>query len=147
EARFAGDPDVAAFLPFVTAPAPVTNLRTGDAKPSIQVTGVDFGRLATVGGLRLTSGGTADAAALGQDGVFLSKRAADDLRAMAGDTLTIATADGTHNVSVVGIVVDELASGVLGLTYSNVPGGLVMPIERVRALAGLRGDEISSLTV
>lgn len=147
EARFAGDPDVAAFLPFVTAPAPVTNLRTGDAKPAIQVTGVDFGRLATVGGLRLTSGGTADPAALGQDGVFLSKRAADDLRAMAGDTLTIATAEGMHNVRVVGIVVDELASGVLGLTYSNVPGGLVMPIERVRTLAGLRGDEISSLTV
>ena len=51
EQEFAADPDIDAFLPFLAIGTPVTNLRTGDAKPAIQVTGVDFARLDTVGGL------------------------------------------------------------------------------------------------
>ena len=40
EQRFAGDPDIDAFLPFLASSSPVTNLRTDDAKPAVQVTGV-----------------------------------------------------------------------------------------------------------
>lgn len=44
EQHFANDPDIDAFLPVLTVGAPVTNLRTNDAKPAIQLTGVDFAR-------------------------------------------------------------------------------------------------------
>jgi putative ABC transport system permease protein len=104
EREFAADPDIDAFLPFLASSSPVTNLRTGDAKPAIQVTGVDFTRLETVGGLTLVGGGTADFAALGGDGVFLSQRSAEDLHAKVGDSLAITTPNGTVNVRVVEIV-------------------------------------------
>lgn len=147
EEHFARDPDIAAFLPFLAFPAPVTNVRTADAKPAVQVTGVDFERLGRVGGLTLTTGGVATESALGSDGVYLSERAARDLHARLGDSLAITAGEQTLNVRVAGIVRDELASGVLGMTYSNVPGGLVLPIDRLRSLAGLEQGEITSLTV
>ena len=148
EQEFAGDADIDAFLPFLAVSAPVTNARTGDAKPSIQVTGVDFARLDRVGGLTLTTGGKASAESLGSDGVFLSERAADDLHARVGDSLTLYGREGeSATVTVEGIVKDELASGVLGLSYSSVSGGLVLPIERLREIAGLENNEITSLTV
>ena len=147
EARFGADPAIDAFLPFLTVPAPVTNVRTGDAKPSIQLTGVDFERLARAGGLALENGRTADPHDLGDSGVFLSERAAKDLHARTGDPLVITVAGTPTNVTVAGIVKDEIASGVLGMAYSNVPGGLVLPMDRLRSIAGFQGHEITSLTV
>jgi len=147
EQEFAGDPDIVAFLPFLNLSAPVTNLRTGDAKPAIQLTGVDFERLGRAGGLTLVGGGTAPSN-LGADQVYLSERAAEDLRAEVGDTLAVyGREDQPSTVRVAGIVKDEIASGVIGLSYSNVPGGLVMPIERLREAAGLSNGEITALTV
>ena len=148
EQQFANDPDIAAFLPFLALSAPVTNEASGDAKPAIQVTGVDFERLGRVGGLALLGGGTASVDALGADGVFLSERAAEDLHASVGDTLTVYGAEGRQiPVTVARIVQDELASGVLGMSFSTVPGGLVLPIERLREIAGFEDNEITSLTV
>ncbi len=147
ETQFANDGDIDAFLPFLTVAAPVTNTRTGDAKPSIQLNGVDFDRLQRAGGLTLTSGRPADPKDLGLDGVFLSKRAADDLHARLGDSLVITISGKQTRVSVAGIVKDELASGVQGMSYSSVPGGLVLPLDRLRGIGGFEGDEISSLTV
>ncbi|HNM77677.1 MAG TPA: ABC transporter permease, partial [Tepidiformaceae bacterium] len=109
EARFGADPAIDAFLPFLTVPAPVTNVRTGDAKPSIQLTGVDFERLARAGGLTLENGRTADPHDLGDSGVFLSERAAKDLHARTGDPLVITVAGTRTNVMVAGIVKDEIA--------------------------------------
>lgn len=147
ETQFANDGDIDAFLPFLTVAAPVTNTRTGDAKPSIQLNGVDFDRLQRAGGLMLTSGRPADPKDLGPDGVFLSKRAAADLHARLGDSLVITISGKQTRVSVAGIVKDELASGVQGMSYSSVPGGLVLPLDRLRGIGGFEGDEISSLTV
>jgi putative ABC transport system permease protein len=147
EQHFANDPDIDAFLPVLTVGAPVTNLRTNDAKPAIQLTGVDFARLARAGGLTLTGGRPADPNALGADGVFLSERAATDLDARIGDLLVITTNGHETRVTVAGIVRDELASGVQGMSYSSVPGGLVMPVDRLRALANLPDNAITSLTV
>lgn len=147
ESRFAGDKDIDAFLPFLNIAAPVTNLSTNDAKPAIQLTGVDFARLDKVGGLTMLNGNQASAADLGDDGVFLSKRAADDLHARLGDRLAVTLNGQTSSYTVAGIVRDEVASGFLGLSYSNVPGGLVMPLGRLQQVAGLSANEISSLTV
>ena len=148
EQQFAGDPDIDAFLPFLGVSAPVTNARTNDAKPSIHLIGVDFARLEKTGGLTLTTGARASAEDLGEDGVFLSERAAEDLHARLGDTLTVYGHEGAAGtVTVAGIVKDELASGVLGLSYSSVPGGMVLPIDRLREIAGLQNNEITLLTV
>ncbi|MCL4242519.1 MAG: FtsX-like permease family protein [Dehalococcoidia bacterium] len=147
EAAFAGDEAIEAFQPMLRIAAPVTNLRTGDAKPAIQLSGVDAGRLDRVGGLTLTSGERASVSDLREGNVYLSERAATDLHAMAGDGLTVHLGDEVVHVRVAGVVRDELASGVLGMSFSSVAGGMVLPIETLRAMADLSGEEISAVTV
>lgn len=147
EAAFAGDPEIVAFQPMLGIGAPVTNLRTGDAKPAIQLTGVDAERLDRAGGLTLTSGERVSVSELRPGNVYLSERAARDLHAMPGDGLSIHLGDDIVNVRVAGVVRDELASGVQGLSFSAVPGGLVMPIEQLREIAAMENNEITSLAV
>ncbi|MEO8538834.1 MAG: FtsX-like permease family protein, partial [bacterium] len=147
EQQFAGDQEIDAFLPFLNVAAPVTNVSTGAAKPDIQLTGVDFARLDKAGGLTMLNGNKAEASDLGADGVFLSQRAAEDLDVKLGDSLVITLHGDSFRFHVAGIVRNELASGVQGLSYSNVAGGLVMPLDRLRTIAGFQNNEISSLTV
>lgn len=147
EEAFAGDPEMVAFQPMLRMTAPVTNLRTADAKPAILLSGVDGERLDRAGGLRLTSGEHVSVGDLREGQVYLSERAARELHAMTGDGLTIHLGDRVANVRVAGIVRDELASGVLGMSFSSAPGGLVLPIDMLRVLAGLEHGEISALTV
>src|SRR3990172_3952899 len=147
EAEFAGDEDIVAFQPMLRLAAPVTNVRTGDAKPAIQLVGVDAERLDRAGGLTLTSGELVQVAALREGNVYLSDRAARDLHAKAGDGLTIHLGNDAVHVRVAGVVRDELVSGVLGMSFSSVAGGLVLPIDTLRELAGLTDREISALTV
>jgi hypothetical protein len=147
EAAFASDEEIVAFQPMLRIAAPVTNLRTGDAKPAIQLSGVDAERLDRVGGLTLTSGESVSVSELRGGNVYLSERAARNLRAMAGDGLTVHLGDGVVHVRVAGVVRDELASGVLGMSFSSVAGGMVLPIETLREMAGLTDREISALTV
>lgn len=144
---FAGDPTIETFLPWLTLASPVTNIRTGDARPAIQLTGADAERLDGLGGLTLLNGGPALVTELRPNEVYLSQRAADQLGASIGDTLSIHLARPAATYTVAGIVENEVASGVLGMSYSSVPGGVVMPIERLRALAGFENNEISSLTI
>ena len=143
---FANDETIDTFLPWLTVASPVTNLRTGDARPAIQLNGVDGARLDSLGGLTLAGGGTALISELGANEVYLSQRAATQLGASLGDTILIHLGAAPTSFTVAGIVQDEIASGVFGMSYSSVPGGVVIPIERLRTLAGLTGNEISSIT-
>jgi putative ABC transport system permease protein len=147
ETAFAGDEEIVAFQPMLRIAAPVTNLRTGDAKPAIQLSGVDAERLDRADGLTLTSGERVSVSELRADNVYLSERAARDLHAMTGDGLTIHLGDDTVHVRVAGVVRDELAAGVLGMSFSSVAGGLVLPIETLREIAGLTHGEVSAVTV
>ncbi len=146
ERQFAGDPEIAAFLPALYQQAPVRDLRSGKAAPVLTLAGYDPVRLAAAGGLRPTGGGQA---ALGlQPGfAYLNQRAADELDARAGDTVSVTIGGKAHGLKIVGIVESELASGELGLEYTNVPGGLAMPLAELRAIAGLEPGAISNLTV
>jgi putative ABC transport system permease protein len=110
ESRFADDPDIDGFLPFLFEPAPAFNERTGLSEPAVGVAGIDPARLERLGGLRLEKGGHADLAALGERDVLLAKSAADDLDARVGDTVTLYFQDQAIGFTVVGIVKDELAS-------------------------------------
>ena len=147
EQTFAGNATFEAFLPWLYVLVPATNPGTGDASPAIQLVGYDTERFSAVGGLQVVGGGTADLAAAGSDAVFVSSRAARDLDLQAGDTVRLHGPAGIREFRVAAIVEDELASGVLGIEYTSVPGGIAMPIESLRAFAGFDGNEISALTV
>ncbi|MFN0147800.1 MAG: ABC transporter permease, partial [Dehalococcoidia bacterium] len=131
EQQFANDPDIAGFLPALYGQAAVSNVRTGVASPVIEVAGYDAARLGRLGGLRLTGGGQADLD-LPAGSAYLNQRAAEDLKARTGDTLSVTVAGQSHAFKIAGIVENELASGELGLGYASVPGGLALPLEQVR---------------
>lgn len=146
ERAFADDAEIENFLPFLVQQAPVTDARTGLAIPGAALSGFDPERLAKVGGLRLTGGGRADITALGSGEVYLSRRAAKDLGARTGDDVSIHIQGAGHTYRVAGIVEDELASGVLGQSYSKAPGGVAMRLDELQRLLG-QPDQVSSVTV
>lgn len=147
EQRFEGDDDIAAFLPFLHERAAVSSPDSGRAVAAVQLTGVDPLRLQRAGGLTLLNGDAADLARLDGDSVFLSGRAASDLGVRAGEVIAIHIDGEVFEFDVAGVVKDELASGMLGMSYSSVPGGVVLRLEDLQALYGLPDGEITSLTV
>ena len=146
EREFAGDTEIEGFLPTLYVLAAAQNVQSGHAAPALQLAGYDPERLGRLGGLRLLDGSAADLA-LADDAVLLSERAATDLHASAGDIVSLFVGAGAHEFRVAGIVRDELASGILGIEYSSVPGGVAMPLSTLRALAGFEHNEINALTV
>jgi len=147
ETQFAGDADIETFVPFLHERAAVVNTRSGSAVAAAQLNGVDLQRLARAGGLTLLGGGAADLNALDSRTVFLSARAAEDLDAVVGDAVEIYV-DGTPYAFTVGAIVrDEVASGMLGMSYSTVPGGVVIGLAELQRLYGYQDGEISSIMV
>ena len=140
ETRFAGDPDIDGFLPYLYQQAAVTDQRSNMAKPVIEVAGFDPARQAKFGGLAYAGGGAVDLSALGPDDVLVSEKAAGQLHTQLGDTLTVYLDNQPHDVHVAGIVRDEVASGVLGLSFTRVPGGIAMRLDRLQELSGHQGE-------
>lgn len=145
-AAFADDPDIAGFFPFLFEPLPALNQDTHLAEPIAVLAGIDPEALARFGGLRLAQGGRADLAALGDDEVLVSERAAAKLDARPGHTLLVYAQGQPHPLRVAGIVKDELASGVLGFGGPDVPGGMAARLTTVQRITAHPG-QINSVSV
>ncbi len=139
EQRFANDADIAGFIPMLQEPAGAVDQRSLQSEPAITLSGIDPQRLGALGGLHLVSGGTADLSKLGPTDIYLSKRAAEKLDAKTGDVLTVYVGSASTEVTVAGIVKDELASGVTGAFDSKTSGGGAMLLSSVQALTGHQG--------
>ena len=147
ETSFQDDQDIAGFLPYLFERAPAVNPRTRLAEPAVTVAGITPERQARFGGLRLADGGSADLNALTDAAVFISERAAEQLDARAGDTLTLYVRGAAHEVRVAGVVKDEVASGVVGLAgLENGTAGMAMSLDAAQRLFGHVG-EINAITV
>ncbi|MBI5289164.1 MAG: FtsX-like permease family protein [Chloroflexi bacterium] len=146
ETKFADDPDIDGFLPFLQEPAPVVNQRTRLSEPSIMLSGIDPQRLGRLGGLRLVGGGAADLASLGEHDILLGKKAADELDASVGDTLTVFVNGASAQVTVAGIVKDEFAAGDRGNFDSAGNGSGAMLLSSVQTLTGHPG-QVNVITV
>ncbi len=147
EAAFDGDSAIRAFLPFLYELTAVTNPRTGVSTASAQLAGVDTERLEAAGGIRSNNGSLAQLSELVAGNVFVSERAADDLGVRTGDLLVLHVNGQPHTVNVAGIVADEVTSGVLGMSYSSVPGGIMMSLSDLQQLFGYEAGAISHITV
>ncbi len=146
ETEFKDDRDIAGFLPFIFEGAPALNPNTRLSEPRITLAGIDPARLSALGGLRLANGSRADLGALGENRAFISKTAAKKLDARAGDTITVYARDIAWPVAIVGVVEDEIASGVLAVGNSDEAGGLAMAIPSAQRILGTPG-EINAITV
>ncbi|MEX1253408.1 MAG: FtsX-like permease family protein [Dehalococcoidia bacterium] len=147
ESRFANDPDIEGYLPFLFEPVAASNERTGLSEPAVTLAGIDPQRLAALGGLRVAGGGAADLASLGADEVFLTEATADELDAEAGDTINVVVEEQALQLTVAGIVKDEVASGGRDVFNDpNGPGGAVVSLATAQQLTGHEG-QINYLTV
>jgi putative ABC transport system permease protein len=145
ETRFQGDPDIEGFLPFLSAPVPALNPRTRLSEPAVDLSGIDSVRLAHLGGLTLMNGKKAALAALQPDQVLVSATTAGKLNVRDGDTLTLYGQGRAWQLHVVGIVRDELASGVLGPSGSSA-GGIALPLATAQQITGHAG-QVNLVTV
>lgn len=139
ESRFESDPDINGFLPLLFEPAPVRNERTGLSEPRVTLSGVDPARLGRLGGLRLSDGRRADLAALDDRSVMLTKQAAEDLDARAGDTVSLYVREQPTQFMVAGIVKDELASSGWNNFDVSSSGGAVVRLDVAQRLTGHEG--------
>ena len=138
ESAFAGDATIEGFIPLRFETAAAVNSRTGDAVAAVQLAGYDPERLGRLGGLHLANGGDADLA-IDERQLYASQRAADDLDLERGDIVTLHVAGTPYPFEVAGIVNDEIASGVLGYSYADVPGGFAVPAATLDSLFGHPG--------
>jgi putative ABC transport system permease protein len=146
ESEFTGDPDIDGFIPLLVEPMGATDQRSLQSEPSITVVGIDPERLSAMGGLTLVDGGAADLASLGEDEIFLSERAADKLDAEAGDTISVFANGSASDVTVKGVVEDEVASSGTRAFYLKDSGGGAMLLSSVQRLTGHEG-QINRLNV
>jgi putative ABC transport system permease protein len=140
EAHFANSQEIDGFLPFLYQQAAVSNETSGRAKPTVELAGFDAGHLSRFGGLTDIDGRPVDLNTLGSDEVLVSDMAAGQLGARKGDTLAIYIDGIANRFHVAGIVRDEIASGVTGLSFTGAPGGIAVPLARLQSITGHTGQ-------
>ncbi|MBI5947999.1 MAG: ABC transporter permease [Chloroflexi bacterium] len=138
ESVFAGDADIEGFVPFLFEPVPLLNPRTRQAEPLAMLAGIDATRQERFGGLHLVGGGRASLTALGPRDTFINQTTAKKLDARTGDVIRVFARDATWDLTVVGIVRDERASG--SLEFGGAPMlGLVVPLATAQEIVGREG--------
>ncbi len=138
ETRFAGDRDIAGFVPAVQEPVPLFNARTNQAEAIGILAGVDAARVGILGGVIGTDGRPVDVSALGANEAFLNETGADKLDARPGDAITIFYGNAPLQLTVRGIVRDGVLNGSGGAAGTSFPG-LLVPLERARQITGKPG--------
>ncbi len=138
EARFAGDPDIAGFVPTVQEPVPLLDMRTQQAEAIGVLAGVDAKRVGVLGGIVGADGASLDVASLGPNEAYLNATGADKLNARVGDTVTTFYGNAPLTFTVRAIVRDSVLNGSSGQSGAAFPG-LLMPLDRVRAIINKPG--------
>jgi putative ABC transport system permease protein len=144
--QFVNSPTIQSFAGFDFEALPVLDTRTNLSKPNVMLAGADPQQLASVGGLSLQSGGSADLTQLTGNNVFVSKMTADKLNVKNGDTLTVFVNGKQQSLHVVGIVKNEGAGGVLGNGDINDAGGISVPLALVQQMTG-HANQVNLVTV
>jgi len=138
EARFAGDPDIAGFVPAVQEPVPLFDARTQQAEAIGILAGVDAARIGVIGGVDGIDGKSLDIASLGANEAYLNATGADKLNARVGDSVTIFYGNAPMMFTVRAIVRDGVLNGSSGQSGTAFPG-LLVPLDRARAIINKPG--------
>ncbi|MHB8867257.1 MAG: ABC transporter permease [Thermoleophilia bacterium] len=131
-AALADDPEVDGVAPLVRETAPVFAPSSSLSEPAVDLLGMDPGRPAAFGELLDERGERADVAALAENEVFLSAKAAEGLGVQAGGEIQLFLGPEPTTLR----VADVLISGA-------VPAGevaMVLSLEQLRLLTGHPGE-------
>ncbi|HEY7031443.1 MAG TPA: FtsX-like permease family protein [Thermomicrobiales bacterium] len=147
EQALAGDHNVDGIMPVLKVEAPVVDEAKGQSEPNVTLVGLDPTKLDQFGGLKDTNGKTIDLAAIPVDGVVLSKKAADDLDAAVGDTITVYFNNQPVQRTVAAVGEDTYLTGV-GRSQSTGKdqAGLALPLASLQAMTG-NTDKITAVVI
>jgi len=131
------------IMPMLFATVPTIDTRNNLNDPALSLTGIDPTDIAAFGGVKDQNGKAIDFTKLPENGVVLSKTAADSLNAKVGDPLTIYTGNQPHQLTVSAISDDSLLTG---MTTVGGSGGFSMPLAAAQAITGHPG-QISLISI
>ena len=114
EETFRDDPDIDGILADLIELMPAVNEAKGQAEPEISVSGFDPAGADAFGGVRDLDGNRIDVSALGPNDVVLSEKAAKDLDAEPGDTVTVYYQNMPIPLTVAAVGPDTVMTGVVG---------------------------------
>ncbi|HEU0116268.1 MAG TPA: ABC transporter permease, partial [Thermomicrobiales bacterium] len=143
--RAAADPAIVALAPLLEAHRPARNLATNLAEPNVALIGLDPAQLAGFP-LAAPDGKPIDLARLPPGGVVISQRLAVALDAKPGDRLALYTGLIPTPATVAAVAGDAYLTGVRRSAGGDSGAGLVLPLARLQALTGQRG-QISAIAV
>ncbi|MEA2527602.1 MAG: putative transport system permease protein, partial [Thermomicrobiales bacterium] len=147
EQALADDKNVDGIMPVLRVEAPVVVEAKGQSEPGIMLVGLDPSRVEQFGGLKDTAGKTIDLAAIPAEGVVLSAKAAENLNAAVGDTVTIYHDNQPIDRTVAAIGEDTSLTGVgRSENTGKEQAGLAMPMANLQAMTG-NENRISAVVI
>ncbi|MCK9486945.1 MAG: ABC transporter permease [Dehalococcoidia bacterium] len=135
-AAFAGDPNMDGVTGFIQTPVPALNPDQRLSEPSAQFVGTDAASVDGLGQILTPEGQALLMADLGEDEVYVSVRLANDLLLEAGSPVRIFYDNQPYDFTVAAVVQDNALTAATALTSGAPAGGVVAPLERVRAIIG-----------
>ena len=129
--QLAGDSNIDGLAPGLAETAPTVNDRTGLGEGRMQIAGVNPDTLEGFGGFRLLDGSDVRVEDLAVGEVFINSAAADELEAVAGDSLTVYVYGEPSTMTVKGVVGN-------GGTAGSQPT-LLLHLTRAQELFGREG--------
>ena len=145
-AQLSDDDRIDGLTPIIAERAPVSNPATAESVGRINVTGIDTANLGVFGPVLDTDGRPLDVSTLTGGDVYINEKAAEELEASVGDTLTMFLQDGTYDLNVVAIAADGGLAGEDETVLLSLPQAQAFfdqPGEVNSILVSNRGDDRS----
>ncbi len=138
QGALSGDTTVDGVMPELREVVPVVNEAKQLAEPSVNLVGLDPSMLGGFGEIKSTAGESIDLLTVQPGSVLLNERAATELDAQVGDTLTVFVNNQPTSLTVQEIVQNTYITGGGRDFNSGVEvSGMVMPLAQAQELLGL----------
>lgn len=138
--QFADNPDIEGFTPVLTAGVPAVNDESQLSEPNVTLTGLEFDQIDEFGGIESVDGGQVDLSSVGPGEAIVSQTLAENLRAEAGDEITIYVENQPYPVTIAAVGEDSVLTG---LTFGAQQGpsnhGLTLRLDEVQEMTDLDG--------
>ena len=136
DTALAENSNVDGVMPILFENVPVQNTAKGQSEPVVYLVGIDAARLDDFGGIQSLGGGKVDFGALQPNEVTLGEKAANDLEAEVGDTVTVFYKNEPIDLTVAAITEETTLGG--NVTFGVL--GMAMPLASMQAMTGNDGQ-------
>lgn len=139
--QFADNPDIESFMPVLTLDVPAINQQERLSEPSAILAGLDWSKVAQIGGIETPDGEQIDLSAVPPEQAIISETLSEETNTQAGDTLTIYIMNQPFEIPIYAVGEDSILTGInFGTQQGPSDNGLAMSIDQVQQISGLEGQ-------